>query len=136
MDRRLIEEKLEALRRCVVRIEDKCPDSVERLAADPDAQDIVALNLVRAVQLCVDIASHILAEADVPAPQTMGEAFERLAALGWLNAETAERLKKAVGFRNIAVHNYQTIDWRVVHDIRTRHLGDFRDFAAAISRRL
>jgi uncharacterized protein YutE (UPF0331/DUF86 family) len=73
---------------------------------------------------------------DAPAPQTMGEAFERLAALDYLDADTADRLKKAVGFRNVAVHNYQTIDWQVVHEIRVRHLGDFHDFAAAISRRL
>jgi uncharacterized protein YutE (UPF0331/DUF86 family) len=136
MDRRLIEEKLEALRRCVARIEEKCPRSAEQLAADPDLQDIVALNLVRAVQLCVDVASHILAETEVPAPATMGEAFERLAAEGYLEPEIASRLKKAVGFRNIAVHNYQTIDWQVVYGICTGHLTDFRDFAAALSRRL
>lgn len=71
MDRALIAEKIESLRRCVQRVEANCPATVEDLAADPDAQDIVALNLTRAVQLCVDIAAHILAEQELPAPASM-----------------------------------------------------------------
>ncbi len=42
-------------------------------------------------------------------------------------------MKKVVGFRNVAVHNYREIDWRVVHAIATRHLADFEAFARAVS---
>jgi hypothetical protein len=56
LDRQVVEQKLESLRRCLLRIEEKCPDSPEMLARDLDAQDIVSLNLTRAVQLCVDLA--------------------------------------------------------------------------------
>lgn len=55
MDRQLIEEKLESLRRCIQRVEDKCPDTVDQLELDLDAQGIVSLNLTRAVQITVDI---------------------------------------------------------------------------------
>lgn len=136
MDRRLIEEKLESLRRCVARVGEKCPDTADQLASDADAQDIVAINLTRAVQLCVDIASYLLSERDAPAPSTMGEAFDNLAGLGLLEPALAQRLKKAVGFRNVAVHNYTAIDWRIVHGICKNRLTDFRDFAAAVSRLL
>ena len=47
--------------------------------------------------------------------------------------ELAQRLKKAVGFRNIAVHNYEAINWDIVFAICKDHLADFRDFAAAVS---
>lgn len=40
MDRRLIENKLESLRHCLVRIEQTCPDSAELLTANADAQDV------------------------------------------------------------------------------------------------
>lgn len=136
MDRRLIEEKLEALRRCVRRIEDKRPDSAEVLTNDPDLQDIIALNLTRAVQLCVDIAAHAIAEENVPPPGTMAQAFDALAALRILDPELAGRMKKAVGFRNIAVHNYQSIDWQIVHSLCHKQLDDFRRFAASISKLL
>ena len=55
MDTLIVAEKLESLGRCLARIEQKCPASASLLAADPDAQDIVVLNLSRAVQLCVDM---------------------------------------------------------------------------------
>jgi len=58
MDQSLINQKLESLRRCVMRLEDRCPSNVEALQKDLDAQDILALNLTRAIQLCVDLASH------------------------------------------------------------------------------
>ena len=76
MDRPLIEKKLESLRRCLVRIREKCPASAEALAQTPDAQDIVVLNLTRAVQLCVDIGLHVLSEQEAPPPETMGDTFD------------------------------------------------------------
>lgn len=133
MDRRLIEEKLEALRQCVGRIEAKRPATVKILAADPDLQDIVALNLTRAVQLCVDIAAHIIADSNVSAPETMSQAFDALVELKIIAPELADRMKKAVGFRNIAVHSYQAIDWEIVHDICHQNLDDFKRFARAVS---
>lgn len=55
MDREVIEQKLESLRRCMRRVVDKCPADQETLERNPDLQDILALNLTRAVQLSVDI---------------------------------------------------------------------------------
>lgn len=136
MDRWLIERKLESLRRCLARVQEKCPPSAAELAQDLDAQDILVLNRTRAVQLCVDIALHLLSEQESPPPQSMGGAFEQLARLGLIPQELANRLKKAVGFRNVAVHSYQEIDWVIVHAIATRHLDDFKAFAAAVSKHL
>lgn len=62
----------------------------------------------------------------------MGEVFSTLAALAVISDELAVRLRAAVGFRNIAVHNYDRVDWAVVFAISTRHLDDFREFAAAV----
>jgi uncharacterized protein YutE (UPF0331/DUF86 family) len=136
MDRHLIEEKLEALRQCVGRIEAKRPAAVKILAADLDLQDIVALNLTRAVQLCVDIAAHIIADSNVSAPETMGQAFDTLAELKIIAPELSDRMKKAVGFRNIAVHSYRTIDWEIVYNICHQNLDDFKRFARAVTRML
>lgn len=93
MDRPLIAEKLESLRRCLARVQARCPDKPESLANDLDAQDIVALNLTRAVQISVDIAAHILASTSQAAPETMAAAFDRLAAAGWISGDLATRLK-------------------------------------------
>jgi hypothetical protein len=51
MDREVIEQKLESLRRGLQRVAEKCPSDPDMLGRDPDHQDIVTLNLTRAVQL-------------------------------------------------------------------------------------
>ncbi len=125
----VINNKLESLQRCLARIEDRCPATLEALVADLDAQDVMVLNLSRAVQLCVDLALTLLTAKQVPSPDTMGKAFEALAELQVISPELALRLRKAVGFRNLAVHNYDAIRWEIVFAIATEHLEDFRDFA-------
>ncbi|MBW7832178.1 MAG: DUF86 domain-containing protein [Simplicispira suum] len=132
MDRQVIDQKLESLRRCLKRIEAKCPAQAEALLADLDLQDILSLNLSRAVQLAVDMGAHIIAQLEVPAPGTMGQTFDLLADQGVLDRALAQQLKKAVGFRNIAVHNYDAINWYMVHSIASDHLSDFSRFATAV----
>lgn len=132
MDRAVIEQKLESLRRCVLRVRAKCPADPAVLAADADLQDIISLNLSRAVQLSVDIGAHIVSASDVRPPGTMGETFDLLAQLGAIDGDLAASLKRAVGFRNIAVHNYDAINWLIVHAIATDHLGEFAQFASAV----
>lgn len=132
MDRQVVEQKLESLRRCLLRVTERCPVDAASLERDVDAQDIITLNLTRAVQVSVDLAAHLIASRDVPAPNTMGQSFEALASLGLISPLLAIRMKKAVGFRNIAIHNYDAIDWHIVHSICQRNLNDFRDFAACI----
>jgi uncharacterized protein YutE (UPF0331/DUF86 family) len=136
MDREVIEQKLESLRRCVQRIETKSPPVAATLMTDIDLQDIVALNLSRAVQICVDIGAHLIAGMDVPPPDTMGQTFDILAQGGVLDRDLASRLKKAVGFRNIAVHNYENINWEIVHSIVRFHLADFSEFAKVVAIKL
>lgn len=133
MDRDVVAQKLESLRRCLQRLESKCPSDPQILATDVDIQDIIALNLSRAVQICVDIGTHLIAGLEVPPPDTMGQTFDVLAQAGVLNHLLANNLKKAVGFRNIAVHNYERINWVVVHNIVRHHLVDFTDFARIIA---
>ncbi len=95
MDRHLIEEKLEALRKCLGRIEGKRPASAKTLATDLDLQDIIALNLTRAVRLSVDIAAHIIADTNAPAPETMAQAFDTLASLKIIEPELAGMMKRS-----------------------------------------
>lgn len=134
MDRLILEEKLESLRRCIRRLEEKRARTAEELRLDVDRQDIVALNLTRAVQLCVDMASHVLSGSEHAVPATMGEAFSALEAIGLIDLELCRHMQAAAGFRNIAVHSYQQIDWAIVHSITWRHLDDFRSFARAIGK--
>jgi uncharacterized protein YutE (UPF0331/DUF86 family) len=62
----------------------------------------------------------------------MAETFKSLNRAGYLDDHATERMTKAVGFRNTAVHAYQEMDWEIVYRIITEHLDDFRDFSRQI----
>jgi uncharacterized protein YutE (UPF0331/DUF86 family) len=94
MDQVILTQKLESLRRCTQRVEEKTPSSVDQLIQDPDAQDILVLNLTRAVQLCVDIGSHVISESNEITPATMGDVFSTLEKLGAISPNTSETIKR------------------------------------------
>ena len=132
-DEGLVSAKLESLMRCIHRIELKRPDSLATLEADLDVQDILAVNLERAVQLCVDICMHLLSSRGLPVPGTMAEGFGAAADAGHFPPELAKRLARGVGFRDIAVHQYDKINWKIVYDIVWKRLGDFREFSGYVT---
>lgn len=133
MKNEIIAEKSESIRRCIERIKSKQPFTLARLSSDYDLQDIVSINLERAIQNAVDIATFVVSDKQLPAPLTMAEGFDQLRKLKILTKGTSERMKKAVGYRNLMVHEYGRIDWAVVYSICIRRLGDFRKFIEEIS---
>ncbi len=133
MDQVILAQKLESLRRCINRVEEKTPADVVQLIQDPDIQDILVLNLTRAVQLCVDIGSHVISETEESVPTTMGDVFSALENIAAITSATCISMKKAVGFRNVAVHNYDVINWEIVYAICKNFLVDFRRFAKEVT---
>ncbi|MSQ52450.1 MAG: DUF86 domain-containing protein [Betaproteobacteria bacterium] len=136
MDKQLVSAKLESLRRALARVRQRTPSSAAALAADIDVQDIVSLNLQRAVQLGVDIAYHLAADTETAEPATMADAFTALRDAGVIDPVIAEALRRAVGFRNIAVHQYEKMDWQIVFDVATKRIEDLEAFARAVAARL
>lgn len=136
MEQPVILAKLDSLNRCLMRIKQKTPHSAQLLVNDIDLQDIISLNLSRAVQLSVDIGAHVISVQNLNTPQTMGSIFETSKLAGTLQADTAEKLKKSVGFRNIAVHEYENVNWEIVFTIITQHLADFVRFIEQIQQYL
>lgn len=133
MDKQIILDKLFSLKRCVERVESKVPETSAVLMEDFDLQDIISLNLQRAVQVSVDIAAHINAGLDgTRPPASMTDSFDNLNRAGILSDTLCIRMKKSVGYRNIAVHEYSTINWDLVFSVATKNLNDFREFSKSI----
>ena len=114
MDSYVLQAKLESLIRCVNRIKAQNISAVEELENDIDKQDVIILNLQRAVQICVDIGNHILLDFNSPTPSTMAETFRQMAKNNIISDSLSKDLGRAVGFRNIAVHQYEDIDCRIM----------------------
>ena len=107
----------------------KKPANASDLLHDIDLQDIITLNLSRAVQLSVDIGAHVVSCLKLNAPNTMATVFDALVQANVIEVNIANSLKKAVGFRNIAVHSYEKINWLIVHAIAQTKVADLKTYA-------
>lgn len=130
-DRDVINQKVNSIQNCLQRIHDTVgsnPDSLEEL----DVQDIVVLNLQRAIQQAIDIATHIISHDKLGIPQTLKECFQILQHNSYIDSKLASAMGKMVGFRNIAVHEYEAIDSDILKAIVQNHLGDLEAFYSAV----
>lgn len=75
---------------------------------------------------------HIISLNSLGIPQKSRDAFDILFQNDIIDKTFAERLKAMVGFRNIAVHDYKTLNLEIVKSIIEFHLDDFLDFTKLI----
>lgn len=131
VDQDLVTAKLSTIERCLARIADV--QGPRRGQLEPlDVEDITALNLQRAVQAAIDLAAHVVADEGYGVPSDSAEIFVLLDEHGVLDSDLAGRLRKMVGFRNVAVHAYQRLDPAIVQSIVDRHLDDLRALGARV----
>lgn len=60
------------------------------------------------------------------------DAFTLLEAAAVITPDLADRLKKMVGFRNIAIHGYRKLDIEIVRRIVVERLDDFVEFTRVL----
>jgi uncharacterized protein YutE (UPF0331/DUF86 family) len=97
---------------------------------DPDVADATRYRLQLAVQVCIDLAAHLVARSGRRIPDRYKDLFTDLVADG-LEPKLASRLSEAAGFRNVIVHDYLDVDDEVVWG-SLDHLDDLRDFAGFV----
>lgn len=127
----ILNNKAQSINRCVKRIVDEYGANPDNLK-DYTKQDAIILNILRACEACIDAAMHIIAEKKLGLPQNSRDAFEILNENGILNDEIVAKLKPMVGFRNIAVHDYKSLNMSIVKEVVEKHLVDFISFANII----
>jgi len=134
VERDVLLAKIATIDRCLGRIADTRGE--RRGALLPiDVEDIVLLNLQRAVQAAIDLAAHVVATEAYGVPDSVAGAFSLLEDHGVIDPELALHLRRMVGFGNIAIHDYQALDPEIVEAIVTRHLDDLRAFCARVNQR-
>nr|WP_314711662.1 DUF86 domain-containing protein [uncultured Comamonas sp.] len=90
------------------------------------------LNVQRACEAALDMGQHLIRRERLGIPQSSRDVFTLLAQAGWIESDLATRMQKMVGFRNIAVHDYQALQLPIVEAVITKHLGDFTAYSKAI----
>ena len=119
--------KIESIEKCLSRIESKVSGTGFDLN-DYDTQDIVVLNLQRACQQAIDLAIFIVTQLNFGIPKDSATAFDLLHEKNIIDLKTTKSMRSMVGFRNVAVHEYQRINNDIVYSVITAHLDDFRNY--------
>jgi len=126
--------KVASLERCVKRIREVYGGDDKHLYDNPTKQDSILLNLQRACEISIDLAMHIVRKRRLGVPQDSRDAFELLCAGGLLDRELATVMKRMVGFRNVAVHEYDKLNLDIVKALITHRLDEFLKFGQLVLR--
>jgi uncharacterized protein YutE (UPF0331/DUF86 family) len=136
VDHDLIIAKAGTVKAHLDRIADKAGPNLQLFISDVDRQDIVAFNLHLAVENCIDIAAHIISENGWGVPGSASEMFYLLEEKGMLDQAMTERMIKAVGLRNLIMHEYVNIDLKRLFATVREDLNDLTVFLSTIFQQL
>lgn len=123
----VVVNKASIIERCIKRIHEEYQGNFDNLK-NYTKQDSIILNIQRACEACIDLAMHLVSIKRLGVPQNSRDAFSMLFENEFINEEMNTKLGAMVGFRNIAVHNYQEININIVKSIIENHLQDILDF--------
>ena len=124
--------KSATIERCIKRAREEYNKDPASFEKDYTRQDAAILNIQRACEAALDMAQHLIRTRKLGAPQSSRDAFNLLAQHHMISASQADVMKKMVGFRNIAVHDYQALQIPITIAIIEKHLDDFLDYRAQL----
>jgi len=124
----VIIEKAASIERYLVRIKEEYDLAGENFDTDYSHQDAAILNLQRACEQSIDLSNHIIRVNKWGVPSSSRESFDILVEKEFIPVKLGESLKKMVGFRNIAIHEYGRMNIVILKKIILDHLGEFKKF--------
>ncbi|HTF85129.1 MAG TPA: DUF86 domain-containing protein [Cellvibrio sp.] len=127
--------KAASIERCIKRVREEYAKAGSQFASDYSRQDAAILNIQRACEAALDMGQHIIRQERLGIPQSARDVFVLLAQAGWIDTHLSDVMKRMVGFRNIAVHDYQTLLLPIVEKIIATHLDDFLHFSSCVLNR-
>lgn len=127
----VILNKTEIVKKCIKRAKEEYAHNPKNLE-NYTKQDSITLNIQRACEAVIDLGMHVIAERDLGIPQTSRDTFEILQNNKIIGHEMSERLKAMIGFRNIAIHNYQRLNLKIIQAIIEKDLKDLLYFTDVI----
>ena len=136
VDRDIILAKASSVKRHLSRIIEKRNTDLQTFLQDIDRQEIILFNLQMAIQNCIDIAAHIISEEGFGVPGSTSEMFYLLEENGYIDSALTEKMVKAVGFRNLIVHEYGKIELKQVFEVAQEDIKDLNEYLISIFKKL
>lgn len=112
--------------KCIKRVREDYQDDFR---TNYTRQDAAILNIERACQAALDMATHVIRIHKLGVPQSHRDAFDKLEKAKIIDPKLSSKLKAMAGFRNIAVHDYSSMNIEVVINIIEKNLKDLQQFA-------
>ena len=136
VDTDLILAKAGSVKRHLNRVLEKRKTDLRTFLKNIDIQESVLFNIQMAIQNCIDIAAHIISDEGFGIPGSTNEMFYLLEENGYLNNEITEKMVKAVGLRNLVVHEYSKIDLERIFEATQKDITDLNEFLKSIFKKL
>jgi len=132
VDKILIMRKLAELETYINQMKEYSSITVKDYAKDWKMQRIIERTLQMMIELCVDIANHIIADRKYRVPTSYSDTFQVLEEEGIISKKHYKTMKNMAQFRNIIVHHYDKIDEAIVVNILRQNLKDFLEYRDSI----
>lgn len=132
VDKALIFRKLTELEDHLKQIKEFSSVSVEVYGREWKTQRIVERTLQIMIEICADIANHIISDKGYRVPKSYADTFRVLYEKDIIEEEIFNMMENMAKFRNIVVHRYDKVDESIVINILKRHLDDFLVYRNAI----
>jgi uncharacterized protein YutE (UPF0331/DUF86 family) len=120
--------KVQSIQRCIARAREEYRLAGDLFRTDHTHQDAAILNITRACEQAIDLANHAIKTGKMGIPSSSVESFALLTAKHIISAELQEKMRNIVGFRNIAVHEYQKLNIEIVEAVIQTDLDDLLEF--------
>lgn len=124
--------KAASIERCVKRAREEYRYDPVQFPSDQTRQDAAILNIQRACEAALDMGQHLIRRDRLGIPQSARDVFQLLADAERIPQALADALKRMIGFRNIAVHEYQRLQIPIVIAIITLHLEELLDYSSRL----
>ncbi len=124
--------KIQSIQRCVERARAEYNKNPERFPEDFSVQDAAVLNILRGCEQAIDLANYMVTTYKLGLPNSSADSFDLLCNRSVIERSLADRLKKMVGFRNMAVHQYDKLNIAIVVSVITKNLDDLIRFGDKI----
>lgn len=128
----IVVNKVQSIQRCIRRAREELELAGTGFREDYTRQDAAILNITRACEQALDLANHIIRTHKMGIPTSSRESFDLLERQGVIPNDLAVKLRKMIGFRNTAVHQYQQLNIDIVIEIIRSGLDDLIAFTDAI----
>jgi len=132
VDKILIMRKLTELETYIKQAQEYSTITVKKYSRDWKIQRIVERTLQMMIELCVDIANHIIADKKYRVPTSYSDTFQVFEEEGILSKKQYKTLKNMAQFRNIIIHHYDKIDEAIVVNILRQNLKDFLEYRDSV----